>query len=100
MFRWYEEVQRIDQSAGDDTRRATLEHCRAELARIEDDAREVHVPLGYAHELYSLRLHIDLLGQQIERRLGSPLPGDDPAGPDRLSADGSPRGGSVPAPPR
>jgi len=70
VFRWYEEVQRIDQRASDDTRPAALSACLADLARIEDDARDVVVPLGYAHELYALRQHIDLLTQQIERRPG------------------------------
>ena len=69
VYRWYAEVQSIDQLAGDDSREATLERCLADLARIEDEAREVAVPLAYAHELYALRLHIDLLSQQIERRL-------------------------------
>jgi len=70
VFRWYREVQRIDLRASDDTRRPSLEACLAELERIEDDAREVEVPLAYAHELYALRQHIDLLTLQIERRLG------------------------------
>ena len=69
VYRWYAEVQSIDQLAGDDPRRATLERCLVDLARIEDEAREVAVPLAYAHELYALRLHIDLLSQQIGRRL-------------------------------
>ena len=78
VFRWYEEVQRIDLRASDDPRPASLAACLEELSRIEDDAREVAVPLGYAHELYALRLHIDLLTQQIERRLtrdGTPSAG-------------------------
>ena len=74
VFRWYEEVQRIDLRASDDPRPASLKACLGELARIEDDAREVAVPLGYAHELYALRLHIDLLTQQIERRLADASP--------------------------
>ena len=69
VYRWYAEVQSIDHLAGDDPRRATLERCLIDLGRIEDEAREVTVPLAYAHELYALRQHIDLLSQQIERRL-------------------------------
>ncbi|ASJ75269.1 TAXI family TRAP transporter solute-binding subunit [Granulosicoccus antarcticus] len=68
VFRWYEEVQAIDQSASEDSSPAALKRCLAELARIEDEAREIEVPLGYAHELYALRQHVDLLIQQIERR--------------------------------
>lgn len=73
VFRWYEEVQTIDQTAQDDPSQESLEACLDQLERIENDARDIEVPLGYAHELYSLRHHIDLLSQQIERRLGKIL---------------------------
>ena len=40
------------------------------LNRIENDVRQISVPLAYAAELYSLRQHIDLLRRQIsEMRL-------------------------------
>ena len=70
VFRWYDEVQSIDQSASQDSSPAALKRCLVELRRIEDEAREIEVPLGYANELYVLRQHVDLLIQQIERRLG------------------------------
>lgn len=69
VFGWYEEVQRIDLRASDETRPASLTTCLTELESIEDDAREVAVPLGYAHERYALRWHIDLSTQPIERRI-------------------------------
>lgn len=68
IFRWYEEVQLIDQAAQQDTTSENLQRCLQKLNRIEDEAREITVPLGYASELYSLRQHIDLLNQQIKRR--------------------------------
>jgi hypothetical protein len=68
IFRWYEEVQLIDQAAQQDTTSENSQVCLQKLNRIEDEAREITVPLGYASELYSLRQHIDLLNQQIKRR--------------------------------
>ncbi len=65
IYHWYDEVQLIDQSAFDNTDDENLHNCLQQLARIESDARDVDVPLGYAHELYALRQHIDLLKQQI-----------------------------------
>jgi len=69
VYRWYEEVQTIDQTAENDPSSESLQACLDQLERIEKDARDIEVPLGYAHELYALRHHIDLLNQQIERRI-------------------------------
>lgn len=69
VFRWYAEVQTCDLSAREDPSRENLVACLDELARIEDETRGVEVPLGFAHELYALRLHIDLLEGQIRRRM-------------------------------
>jgi len=71
VYHWYDEVQAIDQSTTDDSSPAALARCLLELNRIEDEARAIEVPLSYAHELYALRQHIDMLTLQIERRLKS-----------------------------
>ncbi|MEE9319719.1 MAG: TAXI family TRAP transporter solute-binding subunit [Granulosicoccus sp.] len=70
IFRWYEEVQLIDQAAQQNPSSENLQACLKKLNRIENEAREITVPLGYASELYSLRQHIDLLNQQINRQQG------------------------------
>ena len=69
IYRWYDEVQKIDQEASDDDSHDILEACRTNLTRIENEVREVEVPLSYAHELYVLRQHIELLLGQIDYRL-------------------------------
>lgn len=71
VFRWYDEVQELDQSASEDQTPENLKHCLSELLRIENDVRHVEVPLGYAHELYGLRQHIELLMRQIDQRLAA-----------------------------
>jgi TRAP-type uncharacterized transport system substrate-binding protein len=39
-----------------------------ELARLSKQAENLHVPLGYAQRLYTVRSHIALTQQEIERR--------------------------------
>lgn len=68
IYQWYEELQLIDQSSYEIDTEENLEHCLANLDKIEHEVREVEVPLGYAHELYELRQHIDLLARQIALR--------------------------------
>lgn len=69
IYRWYDQVQDLDQSTSDDSDVENLKRCQTELVRIEDEVREVEVPLSYASELYVLRQHIELLLQQINSRL-------------------------------
>ena len=80
IYNWYEELQQVDQSASEIPTEKNLELCLARLDKIETEVREVEVPLGYAHELYILRQHIDLLARQIaieekileQQRTGTP----------------------------
>ncbi len=65
IYQWYEELQLIDQSSYEIDNEENLELCLANLDKIEHEARDVEVPLGYANELYMLRQHIDLLARQI-----------------------------------
>lgn len=69
IYRWYDEVQNLDQSAGDDGAAENLRACLIELRRIEADVREVEVPLSYMHELYVLRQHIHLLITEMSTQL-------------------------------
>jgi len=68
IFHWYEELQLVDQSATEIPSEENLEHCLANLDKIEREVKAIEVPLGYAHELYILRQHIDLLARQIGLR--------------------------------
>ena len=65
IYKWYDEIQIIDQSAHELVTEDNLEICLANLDKIEDEVRTVEVPLGYAYELYVLRQHIELLARQI-----------------------------------
>lgn len=71
IYRWYDEVQDIDQSASEDQSPVHLNKCLESLIRIENEVRHVEVPLGYAYELYGLRQHIELLIREIDQRLSA-----------------------------
>ena len=91
VFRWYAEVQTCDLSAREDPSAENLRACLAALGRIEDETRGLEVPLGYAHELYALRLHVELLAGQIRRRLaGDGAAGAAPTERDDASPPGVP----------
>jgi TRAP transporter TAXI family solute receptor len=57
IYRWYDELNRIDASLADGFDQLLLD----DLDRIEMEIRKVHVPLPYAEELYNLRAHLALI---------------------------------------
>jgi TRAP transporter TAXI family solute receptor len=61
IYRWYRELQLLDNEAHtlpSAEHQATL---IKKLDNLEEEVRKVSVPLSYADELYSLRLHIGLV---------------------------------------
>jgi len=70
IYRGYDELHELDQKLGaPGTTVAALEEGLASLEKMESEVRQLDVPLSYAEELYHLRLHIDLLRTQLQRRL-------------------------------
>ena len=64
VYRWYKELARVDlQLSGHPP--GDRDKLAAELDRIESEVRHVNVPLSFAHQLYHLRQHIDLLRQRL-----------------------------------
>ena len=65
VYRWYRELQTLDteRPAKDDSE--TLEKLLQKLDKLEEEVRKVSVPLSYADELYSLRLHIGLVRDRL-----------------------------------
>ena len=66
IYRWYDELNRIDEALGSGFEQAQLD----ELDRIEAEIRKVHVPLSYSDELYNLRMHLVLIRESAERIKG------------------------------
>jgi hypothetical protein len=62
IYRWYDELHELEASVVDEKSRT---FGLQELDRIEDEVRKIEVPLSYDQELYSLRLHIDMLRRQL-----------------------------------
>ncbi len=66
VYRWYRELQAIDERIAKAGPAADLPGLARELARIEDEVSQLHVPLAYADTLYQLRLHIAFLRGKLQ----------------------------------
>lgn len=66
IYRWYDELNRIDEALEGDFDPQLLN----DLDRIENEIRKVHVPLSYADELYNLRMHLRLIREFAEKLKG------------------------------
>jgi hypothetical protein len=61
IFRWYAQLRHVEASVG----KRPVAELLAELDAIEAHVEEVTVPLSYADELYSLRSHIQMVGDRL-----------------------------------
>lgn len=58
IYRWYRNLEEIDLKRAQVTTLDGIRSCIVELEKIEKEVGQVSVPLSYAGELYSLRIHI------------------------------------------
>jgi len=65
IYRWYRELQALDTGTAAQHDREALEALLQRLDKLEEEVRKVNVPLSYADELYSLRLHIGLVRDRL-----------------------------------
>jgi len=65
VYRWYRELRSLDLHQPEIESGATLTEMLRRLDAIEEEVRQVRVPLSYGDELYNLRLHIGLVRQQL-----------------------------------
>ncbi|MEN8132209.1 MAG: TAXI family TRAP transporter solute-binding subunit [Pseudomonadota bacterium] len=61
IYRWYRELNTLDQKSYQEGFDRYIDDYLAELDRIEHEVAKVSVPLSYAEELYHLRVHIALV---------------------------------------
>jgi hypothetical protein len=61
IFRWYAQLREVEEAVG----KRPADELLAELNAIESRVEDVHVPLSYADELYSLRSHIQMVGNRL-----------------------------------
>lgn len=71
IYKWYDELHTIDLAWKEEDSPVDTEQCLQGLQRIENEVRQVEVPLSYARELYTLRNHIELLRKQITEYNGA-----------------------------
>lgn len=64
IYRWYEQLESVDRGLAEQT--LSLAEARDQLRRIEKDLWRVHVPLAFAHQLYHLRQHIDMVRRRCD----------------------------------
>ena len=65
IYRWYDILQTLDYEVRREPTRSALEAFFVRLDEIEEEVRQISVPLPYAAELYGLRHHLDLLRRQV-----------------------------------
>ena len=70
IFRWYAQLREVEDAVGT---RPTADLI-SELTAIEARVESVSVPLSYADELYSLRSHIQMVGNRLRRTQQAALP--------------------------
>ncbi|TKB25758.1 TAXI family TRAP transporter solute-binding subunit [Desulfopila sp. IMCC35006] len=68
IYRWYDELHELDRQARETAGKSGIASAIAGLDAIENDVRQVAVPLSYSDELYNLRLHIEMLRNQLSRQ--------------------------------
>lgn len=66
IYRWYKELQRVDDQAhGKQISTTLLDELNQELTEIENEVNKVKTPLSYADQVYNLLLHIDLVRKKL-----------------------------------
>jgi hypothetical protein len=70
VYRWYAAVRDIDLATSSE--QPDVASLRSRLHALESDVASVSVPLAYTGEQYHLRLHIQLLQEELDRREKGP----------------------------
>jgi len=65
IYRWYRELQLLDDEVHTHPSAGRQAGLIEKLDKLEEEVRKVSVPLSYADELYSLRLHIGLVRDSL-----------------------------------
>lgn len=66
VFRWYAQLREIDKLIHQGRIHGVLQEQVDRLHRLQEELTQVDVPLSYAHELYSLHLHVRYMIHRLE----------------------------------
>ena len=67
IYRWYEEIQKIDNSIDSANSSELLEYLQKLDKLREEISKETKVPLSFMGEYYNLQLHLDHINTKIEK---------------------------------
>jgi TRAP-type uncharacterized transport system substrate-binding protein len=67
FFYWYGELKNLELEVRESPQSERVGDYRTRLDRIEAAVNEVHVPLGFFHEAYTLKQHIELVRGKLMR---------------------------------
>jgi hypothetical protein len=65
IYKWYKSLKKTEETAM--TGEADLKETLASLELIDAEVKKTQVPLSYADELYSLRLHIQMIKEHLQK---------------------------------
>jgi TRAP-type uncharacterized transport system substrate-binding protein len=69
IYRWYARLKELELQLEDDPDGVRLEEMLQRLENIERSVNRIPMPLAYSENLYSFRIHIDLVRQRVIARL-------------------------------
>ena len=72
VFRWYARLKEIELTLEGNPDRSVLPDMLRRLDQTEQAVQQLRLPLSYADNLYSFRTHVELVRQQILRKLAEP----------------------------
>jgi TRAP transporter TAXI family solute receptor len=67
IYRWYRKLEEIDFQGHQSTSPEEIRSCIVELEKIDGEVMHVPVPLSYAGELYTLRIHIAHIQESLRK---------------------------------
>lgn len=70
IYRWYGELKFLEYEAERDPDGRSAKQWDEAIERIELAVNRIPTPLAFADQLYTLRMHISLVRQNLERRIG------------------------------
>ena len=70
IYRWYEQLEAVDTRAANDPE-ADLPKLLKQLDAMEQEVRDIKVPLSFSDQLYHLRLHIDFVSRRVKQLMAA-----------------------------
>jgi TRAP transporter TAXI family solute receptor len=74
IYRWYSELEAVDLGMNKEDLAASLDEYLLMLDNLEEKVSNISVPLAFSRELYSLRVHIDMLREKLYKDLEKKKP--------------------------